>query len=133
MDFMHDVFTDGRPFRILTVVDQWSRKSPLLEVASAKSGRIVAETLDLVLAASTIPRSITIDHGTEFTSRGLEDWAYQRGVALDFIHPGKPVEKAHIESLNKRLRDRCLNVHQFVSLEDARRKMEAWRLDYNQQ
>src|SRR5262249_53304287 len=124
----------GRPFRVLTVVDQWSRESPLLEVGTAMSGRSVAAALDRILsAASTLPRSITVDHGTEFTSRALEDWAYHRGVALDFIHPGKPVQNAHIESFNGRLRDECLNVHQFVSLEDAREKIEAWRLDYNQQ
>jgi len=83
------------------------------------SGRTVAAALDRILSASAIPRSITVDHGTEFTSRALEDWAYRRGVALDFIHPGKPVQNAHIESFNGRLRDECLNMHQFVSLEDA--------------
>jgi putative transposase len=116
------------------VVDQWSRESPLLEVGTAMSGRSVAAALDRILsAAASIPRSITVDHGTEFTSRALEDWADHRGVALDFIHPGKPVQNAHIESFNGRLRDECLNVHQFVSLEDAREKIEAWRIDYNQQ
>src|SRR5262245_42362986 len=64
-------------------------------------------------------------------SHALEDWAYQRVVQLDFIRPGKPVEHAHIESFNGRLRDESLNVHQFVSLEDARQKIEAWRCDYN--
>ena len=132
MDFVHDALADGRPFRVLTVVDQWSRESPVLEVATAMSGRSVADALDRVLGAGMKPRSITVDHGTEFTSRALEDWAYQRGVQLDFIHPGKPVQNAHIESFNGRLRDECLNVHQFVSLEDARQKIEAWRLDYNQ-
>lgn len=78
------------------------------------------------------PRSITLDHGTEFHSRALEDWAYHRGVQLDFIRPGKPVENAFIESFNGRLRDECLNMHQFTSLTDAQTKIEAWRLDYNQ-
>ena len=78
------------------------------------------------------PHSITVDHGTELTSRALEDWAYRRGVALDFIRPGKPVENALIDSFNGRLRDKCLNVHPFVSLEDARQKIEASRRDYNQ-
>jgi putative transposase len=133
MDFVHDAFADGRPFRVLTVVDQWSRQSPLLEVATAMSGRTVSEALDRVLGPGTIPRSITVDHGTEFTSRALEDWAYRRGVQLDFIRPGKPVENAFIESFNGRLRDECLNVHQFLSLEDARRKIEVWRRDYNEQ
>jgi putative transposase len=133
MDFVYDAFADGRQFRVLTVVDQWSRQSPLLEVATAMSGRTVAEALDRVLGDGVLPRSITVDHGTEFTSRALEDWAYRRGVQLDFIRPGKPVENAFIESFNGRLRDECLNVHQFLSLEDARRKIEVWRRDYNEQ
>ena len=91
-----------------------------------------AHALDRVLPAAHGLRSITVDHGTEFMSRALEDWAYQRGVQLDFIRPGKPVENAFIESFNGRLRDECLNVHQFTSIEDAKTKIEAWRVDYNQ-
>jgi len=132
MDFVHDALADGRPFRILTVVDQWSRSSPLLEVASRMSGYTVGEALDRVLEGAPRPRSITVDHGTEFQSRALEDWAYRRGVQLDFIRPGKPIENAFIESFNGRLRDECLNVHQFSSIADAQTKIEAWRLDYNQ-
>jgi putative transposase len=133
MDFVYDALADGRQFRVLTVVDQWSRESPLLEVATAMSGRTVAAALDRVLGGCGVtPRSITVDHGTEFTSRALEDWAYERGVQLDFIRPGKPMENAFIESFNGRLRDECLNVHQFVSLDDARRRIEVWRRDYNQ-
>jgi putative transposase len=132
MDFVHDALADGRPFRVLTVVDQWSRHSPLLEAASRMSGLAVGEALDRVLDDASAPRSITVDHGTEFMSRALEDWAYRRGVQLDFIRPGKPVENAFIEAFNGRLRDECLNVHQFASIEDARAKIEAWRIDYNQ-
>ena len=113
MDFVHDALADGRAFRVLTVVDQWSRQSPVLEVASSQSGKTVADALDRVIDGSHVPRSITVDHGTEFMSRALEDWAYQRGVHLDFIRPGKPVENAFIESFNGRLRDECLNVNQF--------------------
>jgi putative transposase len=120
------------PFRILTVVDQWSRSSPVLEVASRMSGSTVGEALDRALQDAPRPRSITVDHGTEFQSRALEDWAYRRGVQLDFIRPGKPIENAFIESFNGRLRDECLNVHQFASIADAQTKIEAWRLDYNQ-
>jgi putative transposase len=72
------------------------------------------------------------DHGTEFTARALEDWAWRRGVKLDFIHPGKPTENGHTESFNGRLCDECLNVMQFTSLQDAKQKIEAWRIDYNQ-
>jgi len=132
MDFVYDALADGRQFRVLTVVDQWSRESPVLEVATAMSGHTIAAALDRVLGRGTAPRSITVDHGTEFTSRALEDWAYARGVQLDFIRPGKPVEHAFIESFNGRLRDECLNVHQFLSLDDARQKIETWRRDYNE-
>jgi putative transposase len=113
MDFVHDALADGRPFRILTVVDQWSRSSPLLEVAVRMSGETVGAALDRVLASTQRPRSISVDHGTEFQSRALEDWAYRRGVQLDFIRPGKPIENAFIESFNGRLRDECLNVSSF--------------------
>jgi putative transposase len=132
MDFVHDALADGRPFRVLTVVDQWSRQSPILEAASSMSGLTVGAALDQAIASGIAPRSITVDHGTEFMSRALEDWAFARGVQLDFIRPGKPVENAYIESFNGRLRDECLNVHQFASIEDARAKIEAWRVDYNQ-
>mgnify|MGYP001431567430 FL=1 len=131
MDFVHDTLADGRPFRILTVVDNWSRHSPLLEVGFWMSGKTVGQALDRALNGMAGPRSITVDHGTEFQSRALEDWAYRRSVQLDFIRPGKPVENAFIESFNGRLRDECLNVHQFTSLAEAQAIIEAWRMDYN--
>jgi len=96
------------------------------------SGHTVGAALDRVLGTPPRLRSITVDHGTEFQSRALEDWAYRRGVLLDFIRPGKPVENAFIESFNGRLRDECLNVEQFASVADAQAKIEAWRVDYNQ-
>ena len=131
MDFVHDALFDGRPFRVLTVVDQYSRQSPVLEAAFAHSGRSVAAALERVVGELGVPVSITVDHGTEFMSKALEEWAWQRGIKLDFIRPGKPNENAHIESFNGRLRDECLNVTQFTSMDDARRKIEAWRQDYN--
>lgn len=132
MDFVHDAVADGRAFRILTVVDQWSRQSPILDVASSMSGASVAAALDRAIGSGPAPRSITVDHGTEFLSRALEDWAYQRGVALDFTRPGKPTDNSYIESFNGRLRDECLNVHQFTDLADAKQRVEAWRIDYNE-
>jgi putative transposase len=132
MDFVHDQLADGRAFRVLTVVDQWSRQSPILEAGFSLRGSDVAAALDRVLATGSKPRSITLDHGTEFTSRALEDWAYARGVALDFTRPGKPTDNGHIESFNGRLRDEFLNVHQFASLADVRARLEAWRIDYNE-
>jgi putative transposase len=95
------------------------------------SGEIVSQILDRVLGDKPGPHSITVDHGTEFQSRALEDWVYRRGVQLDFIRPGKPVENAFIESFNGRLRDECLNVHQFASLAEAQAILETWQRDYN--
>jgi putative transposase len=125
MDFVHDTLADGRPFRILTVVDNWSRHSSVLEVGFRMSGELVGQALDRILNGVSGPQSITVDHGTEFQSRALEDWAYRRRVQLDFIRPGKPVENAFIESFNGRLRDECLNVHQFASLDEAQTLIEA--------
>ena len=131
MDFVHDQLFDGRPFRMLTVIDQFSRLSPLIEPRFGFGGRDVVAALDRLIEHTGAPLSITVDHGTEFTSKALEEWAYQRGVKLDFTHPGKPTENGHIESFNGRLRDECLNVTQFLSLEDAREQIEHWRIDYN--
>jgi putative transposase len=131
MDFVHDSLLDGRAFRALTVIDQCSRWSPVVEVAQSMSGGAVAEALDRAISKHGKRNTITVDHGTEFTSRALDEWAYRRGIALDFIRPGKPVENGHIESFNGKLRDECLNAHQFLSIDDARRKIEAWRMDYN--
>lgn len=95
-------------------------------------GRTVVEALDRVLTDGVVPRPITVDHGTEFQSRAHEDWAYRRGVQLDLTRPGTPTENAYIESFNGRLREECLNVQQFDSIADERRKIEAWRNDYNE-
>jgi putative transposase len=133
MDFVHDQLWNGRRFRILTVVDQWSRQSPVLEARCSLTGRDVVRVLERVTAATGPPASITVDHGTEFMSKALEAWAFYRGVQLDFTRPGKPTDNGHIESFNGRLRDEFLNVHQFLSLADAQAKLEAWRVDYNQQ
>ena len=113
MDFVHDTLADGRPFRVLTVVDNWSRQSPMLEVGLRMSGETVGQALDRVLTGVSGPRSITVDHGTEFQSRALEDWAYRSGRATR-LHSDRVnrVENAFIESFNGRLRDECLNVHQ---------------------
>jgi putative transposase len=131
MDFVHDQLFDGRPFRMLTVIDQFSRQSPLIEPRSGFGGRDVVAALDRIIGYTGTPLSITVDHGTEFTSKALEDWAYRRGVKLDFTHPGKPTENGHIESFNGRLRDECLNVNQFTSLDDASEQIERWRIDNN--
>ena len=131
MDFVHDQLTDGRAFRVLTVVDQWSRSSPILQCGLSVRGSDVAEALDHAIGNGPPPRAITVDHGTEFLSRALEDWAWRRGVQLDFTRPGKPTDNGYIESFNGKLRDECLNVNQFLSLADAQQQIEAWRQEYN--
>lgn len=131
MDFVHDQLVDGRKFRVLTVIDQWSRESVLVEAGSSLTGESVAKALDRISWSRPLPKAITVDHGTEFTSRALDEWAFQRGVELDFIRPGKPTENALIESFNGRLRDECLNAQEFTSLEDAALRIELWRQDYN--
>ncbi|MDA8118723.1 MAG: integrase core domain-containing protein [Gammaproteobacteria bacterium] len=110
---------------------EWSRWSPILEVAPSMSGRTVGEALDRAIAQYGKPHSITVDHGTEFTSRALDEWAYRRGVLLDFIRPGKPTENGFIESFNGELRDEWLNAHEFLSIDDARCKIDSWWTDYN--
>jgi putative transposase len=132
MDFVHDQLADARPFRVLTVVAQWRRRSPLLRPGLSIRGQDVADALDRVAMTTPLPRSITGDHGTECMSRALEAWASQRGGQLDFTRPGKPTDNGHSESFNGRLRDECLHVQPFLSLADARAKLEAWRCDDTQ-
>lgn len=133
MDSVHDQLLDGRKFRVLTVIDQWSRESVLLETNFALKGRGVADALDVLSRSRPLPKAITVDHGTEFTSKVLDAWAYRHGVRLDFTRPGKPTDNGLCESFNGRLRDECLNAFEFVSLADAQQRIEAWRQDYNHQ
>jgi len=131
MDFVADRLENGRQFRVLTVVDHFSRECPLLEAGMSMTGKNVARALERLSFHHPLPKVITVDNGTEFFSKAMDSWAYRRGVQLEFIRPGRPVENAFIESFNGRLRDECLNGSLFFSIEDARRKLEDWRVDYN--
>ena len=131
MDFVAARLLDGRWFRVLTVVDQFTRECLLLLADSSLTGQKVALALSQVVAERGAPVSITVDNGSEFVSRAMEAWAYQYRVDLDFIRPGRPVENGYIESFNGRLRDECLNVEVFFALADDREKLELWRHDYN--
>jgi len=131
MDFMRDQLAGGRVFRLLTVVDHYTRESPAIEVDLSLPGARVAQVLDRVGGRRGLPRSIRVDNGPEFTGRALDEWAHLRSVKLEFIRPGKPVENAFIESFNGRIRQECLNQHWFLDLDDARRTIEAWRISYN--
>ena len=132
MDFVHDQLATGRKLRILTVVDTFSRFSPVLDPRFSYRGQDVVRTLEEVCKKAGYPKTIRVDQGSEFISRDLDLWAYQRQVTLDFSRPGKPTDNAFIESFNGKFRAECLNVHWFMSLDDARTKMEDWRKDYNE-
>jgi len=132
LDFINDALANGRAIRALTVLDDFTKESPVIEVDSSLSAPRVTRVLDHVIDNRGIPESIRIDNGPEFTSRCFISWAEQKGIALIFIQPGKPVQNSFIESFNGRFRDECLNANWFENLADARRKIEAWRIEYNQ-
>lgn len=132
MDFVTDEIADGRRFRVLTVVDKFTRKCVLMEADFSLTGRKVAKALEVLGRGHPLPDVITVDNGSEFAGKDLDNWAYWKRIRLDFIRPGKPTENAYIESFNGRLRDELLNDQLFVSLQDAREKLEAWRADYNE-
>jgi putative transposase len=131
MDFVADGLIDGRKLRCLAIVDDYSRECLVLEVDTSINGRRVAAVLERLGDLRGLPLSITVDHGPEFEGQVLDAWAYERGVRLNFIRPGKPIENAYIESFNGRFRDECLNEHWFLTMAHARRVIEQWRIEYN--
>ena len=133
MDFVHDQLATGAKLRVLTIVDTFSRFSPAIEPRFNFHGADVVEVLERVGREVGFPAAIRVDQGSEFVSRDLDLWAYQRGVTLDFSRPGKPTDNAFIELFNGKFRAQCLNAHWFMSLDDARPKCEAWRRDYNEE
>jgi putative transposase len=132
MDFMSDSLLDGRKFRLLTIVDNFSRVSPAIEVAGSLSGRRVVEVLEGLATSVGLPKSIRVDNGTEFTAKVVDEWAYRRGIKLEFSRPGKPPDNGYIESFNGKLRQECLNQIWFASIEEARSQIEKWRVEYNE-
>jgi putative transposase len=132
MDFVTDSIVTGRRFRALVIVDDYSRECPVIEVDTSLGGRRVVQVLERLAGTRGLPEVITMDNGPEFTGRALDEWAYRKGVKLNFIRPGKPIENAYAESFNGRLRDECLNDNWFISLNHARELIENWRIDYNE-
>lgn len=132
MDFMTDALADGRRFRLLNVVDDWTRECLAIEVGRSLTGRNVIAVLEQVATLRGYPSAIVSDNGPEFCSHAVDDWAHRRGIKLQFIRPGNPVENAFIESFNGKCRDECLNERLFITIEQARVAIETWRLDYNQ-
>ncbi len=131
LDFVSDAFTDGRRFRILTVVDDYTRENLALIADTSLSGLRVTRELDRVIAERGQPGTIVSDNGTEFTSMAILKWVQNTGIDWHYIAPGKPTQNAFIESFNGKLRDECLNETLFSSLAEARETLEAWQEDYN--
>jgi len=132
MDFMSDQLFDGHRIRLLTLVDNHTRESLAIHVAQRIRGCEVVRVLERDVKEHGKPQTIQVDNGPEFISKDVDLWAYWNHVKLDFSRPGKPSDNAYIESFNARFRLECLNEHWFLSLEDAREKIENWRQDYNE-
>jgi putative transposase len=132
MDFVTDSIVTGRRFRALTIVDDYSRECTAIEVDTSLGGARVVSVLERLAETRGLPEIITMDNGPEFTGRHLDEWAVRRGIKLNFIRPGKPMENAFAESFNGRLRDECLNTNWFINLKHAKEVIESWRQDYNQ-
>ena len=131
MDFMSDQLYCGPRFRLLTIVDNFSRESLAIEVGQRLTGDDVVSVLERVSESRGVPEAIRVDNGPEFISRSLDLWAYWNKVKLDFSRPGKPTDNAFIESFNGTVREECLNQHWFLTLDEAQEKLESWREDYN--
>ncbi len=131
LDFLSDVFEPGRRFRILAVIDDYTRECLGLVADTSLSGIRVTSELDRLIRLYGCPQSIVSDNGTELTSRAMLDWQNVNAVRWHYIAPGKPTQNAFVESFNGRLRDELLNEEVFQSLADARQKLARWRYDYN--
>ena len=115
----------------MTVVDTFSRFSPVVDPRFSYRGEDVVATLERTCRLVGYPKTIRVDQGSEFISRDLDLWVYANDVIPNFSRPGKPTDNAFIEPFNGKLRTECLNAHWFLTLDDARSKMEEWRKDYN--
>jgi putative transposase len=131
MDFVSDRLQSGRRFRILTMVDDYTREWKATVVETSIGGVRVVRLLEDLRETTGLPTVIVSDNGPEFTSRAFLAWAERRGIDVRFIQPGKPTQNAFVESFNGKFRGECLDTHWFTTLDDARREIETWRADYN--
>jgi putative transposase len=129
IDFVSDQLANGRRFRVLNVVDDFSRECVLQIVDFSISGHRVTRELDQL--NRKLPKTIVCDNGPEFTSKAMFFWAKRTGVKLHFIQPGKPTQNAFVESFNGKFRDYCLDLNWFASIDDARSTIDTWRHHYN--
>jgi putative transposase len=133
MDFVSDSLASGRKIRTLNIVDLFTRECLAIEVDTSLSGLRVTKVLDRLIESRKKPKTITIDNGSEFTSKVFDQWAYEKGIKLNFIQPGKPMQNGFVESFNGKFRDECLNENWFLNLNHAKELIENWRIDYNTQ
>lgn len=133
LDFVHDAVECGRTIRVLSVVDAYTRECLALEVDTSFASRRVTRVLDAIVAERGQPQTIRCDNGPELTSRHFLAWCVERKIELLHIQPGKPTQNARVESFHGRLRDECLTVSWFQNLFDAKRKIGAWRIEYNEE
>ena len=131
LDFVSDAFACGRRFRILCVVDDFTRECLALVPDTSLSGARVGRELDVIVAIRGRPQTVVSDNGTELTSMSILRWSQERQVEWHYIAPGKPTQNAFVESFNGRLRDECLNETLFTTMAQARAVLAAWRQDYN--
>ena len=132
LDFVSDQLADGRRFRVLNIVDDYTRECVGQLADTSISGLRMARFLDQIGLTRPLPRSIVCDNGPEMTSKAMFFWAKERVIKLSFIQPGKPTQNAFVESFNARFRDNCLNQHWFTDLNEARQLIEQWRIHYNE-
>ena len=132
MDFVSDQLYNGKRFRVLTILDTYSRECVGIHADKAIKGETVTAVLDRIKQTRGLPKRIKVDNGPEFISRALDAWANFNKVKLDYSRPGTPTDNAHIESFNGSFRDECLNTNWFMSLEDASEKIARWKNDYNE-
>lgn len=134
MDFVFDRMADARVIKCLTVVDDATHESVVIEVERAISGMGLTRVLDRLALSRGLPTGscFRMYYGKEFCGKAMVTWAYERGVQLRLIGPGKPNQNAYIESFNGRFRDECLNEHWVPSLLHARTEIESWRREYNE-
>ena len=132
LDFVADQLADGTRFRALTVVDVFTREALAIEVGQRLAGEHVVGVLNRLVAQRRAPKYLFVDNGTEFSGRLLDLWAYHCKARIDFSRPGKPTDNCYVETFNGSLRDECLNLHWFETMEDAKATIEAWRRDYNE-
>ena len=131
LDFVMDTLSSGRRFRVLTLVDHFTRGCRGLVVDTSLTALRVVRELGHIIESRGCPRMIVSDNGTEFTSNAILAWQEELGIEWHYIAPGKPMQNGFVESFNGRLRDECLNEHLFANLNEARQIIEEWRIDYN--